>query len=37
VLIPAWHGAANYAWFIGMGLGFALHVLFARKPQQRAA
>ncbi|RYF24828.1 MAG: NCS1 family nucleobase:cation symporter-1, partial [Comamonadaceae bacterium] len=25
VLIPAWRGAANYAWFIGMGLGFVIY------------
>lgn len=31
VLIPAWHAAANYAWFIGMGLGFAIYTLLNRK------
>ncbi|SDC26933.1 nucleobase:cation symporter-1, NCS1 family [Variovorax sp. CF079] len=32
VLIPAWRGAANYAWFIGMGLGFVIYALLNRKP-----
>jgi len=31
VLVPAFHAAANYAWFIGMGLGFVLHALLSRK------
>ncbi len=30
VLVPALHGAANYAWFIGMGLGFVLHALLSK-------
>ena len=31
VFVPAWRGAANYAWFIGMGLGFILYALFNRR------
>lgn len=31
VVIPAWRGAANYAWFIGMGLGFVIYSLLAKK------
>lgn len=31
VFVPAFHAAANYAWFIGMGLGFVLHALLSRK------
>ncbi|MDR6537092.1 NCS1 family nucleobase:cation symporter-1 [Variovorax soli] len=31
VLIPSWRGAANYAWFIGMGLGFVIYALVNRK------
>jgi nucleobase:cation symporter-1, NCS1 family len=31
VLVPALHGAANYAWFIGMGLGYAFYVVLNRK------
>jgi len=30
VLLPALHGAANYAWFIGTGVGFAAYVLLNR-------
>lgn len=31
VFIPAWRPAANYAWFIGMGLGFVFYALLNRK------
>ncbi|WP_370682614.1 NCS1 family nucleobase:cation symporter-1 [Comamonas sp. GB3 AK4-5] len=31
VLIPAWQAAANYAWFMGMGLGFSIYTLLNRK------
>lgn len=31
VFIPAWRPAANYAWFIGMGLGFLFYALFHAK------
>lgn len=31
VLVPAWRGAANYAWFIGMGLGFVIYALLSRR------
>ncbi|SFN33693.1 Permease for cytosine/purines, uracil, thiamine, allantoin [Variovorax sp. OV329] len=31
VLIPALHGAANYAWFIGMGLGFVSYLMLSRR------
>jgi NCS1 family nucleobase:cation symporter-1 len=31
VLVPAWRGAANYTWFIGMALGLVLHVVLSRK------
>ena len=31
VMVPALRGAANYAWFIGMGLGYVLYVLMNRK------
>ncbi|MBS0445587.1 MAG: NCS1 family nucleobase:cation symporter-1 [Proteobacteria bacterium] len=31
VVIPALHGAANYAWFIGMGLGYAFYIALNRK------
>ena len=31
VLIPAWRGAANYTWFIGMALGLVFYVLLNRK------
>lgn len=31
VLIPSWRGAANYAWFIGMGLGLAIYALLNRR------
>lgn len=31
VVVPAWRPAANYAWFIGMGLGFVFYVLSNRK------
>ncbi|MFZ1180600.1 MAG: NCS1 family nucleobase:cation symporter-1 [Herbaspirillum sp.] len=31
VLIPAWRGAANYSWFIGMGLGFIIYTVLNRK------
>lgn len=31
VLVPAWRGAANYAWFIGMGLGFVIYAALNRK------
>ena len=31
VFIPAWRPAANYAWFIGMGLGFAFYALLNAK------
>jgi NCS1 family nucleobase:cation symporter-1 len=27
VLVPFLHGAANYAWFIGTGLGFVFYLL----------
>jgi NCS1 family nucleobase:cation symporter-1 len=30
VMVPALRGGANYAWFIGMGLGFVLYVLLNR-------
>ena len=30
VLIPSWRGAANYSWFIGMGLGFVFHAVLNR-------
>jgi len=33
VVVPALQAAANYTWFIGMGLGFVLYLLLAsRKP-----
>ncbi|WP_017761381.1 NCS1 family nucleobase:cation symporter-1 [Pseudacidovorax intermedius] len=31
VLVPAWRGAANYAWFIGMGLGFVIYAVLSRR------
>jgi NCS1 family nucleobase:cation symporter-1 len=31
VFIPAWRPAANYAWFIGMGLGFVFYALLNAK------
>lgn len=31
VLVPAWRGAANYAWFIGMALGLVIYTLLHRK------
>jgi len=31
VLVPALQGAANYAWFIGMGLGLIIYTLAARR------
>jgi nucleobase:cation symporter-1, NCS1 family len=31
VIVPDWRVAANYAWFIGMGLGFAFYALLNRK------
>lgn len=31
VVIPALHGAANYAWFIGMGTAFVIYALLNRK------
>ena len=31
VFIPAWQAAANYAWFIGMGLGFVRYLVATRK------
>jgi NCS1 family nucleobase:cation symporter-1 len=30
VMVPTLRGAANYAWFIGMGLGFVLYALLNR-------
>ena len=30
VIIPSWRGAANYAWFIGMALGFLIYVVLNR-------
>lgn len=30
VMVPALRGGANYAWFIGMGLGFVVYVLLNR-------
>ena len=29
-MVPTLRGAANYAWFIGMGLGFILYALLNR-------
>jgi NCS1 family nucleobase:cation symporter-1 len=31
VLVPTLRGAANYAWFIGMGLGYVIYVALNRK------
>jgi NCS1 family nucleobase:cation symporter-1 len=31
VIVPDWRGAANYAWFIGTGLGFIFHALLSTK------
>ncbi|WP_127902327.1 NCS1 family nucleobase:cation symporter-1 [Solirhodobacter olei] len=31
VLVPALHVAANFTWFIGMGLGFSIHLVLARR------
>jgi NCS1 family nucleobase:cation symporter-1 len=31
VVVPSWRGAANYAWFIGMGLGLVIYVFLNRK------
>ena len=31
VIVPAWRGAANYAWFIGMALGFVIYAAINRK------
>ncbi|HEY2254236.1 MAG TPA: NCS1 family nucleobase:cation symporter-1 [Variovorax sp.] len=31
VFIPVLHGAANYAWFIGMGLGFVIYMLLSAR------
>lgn len=31
VLLPVLHAAANYAWFIGMGVGFAAYAVLSRK------
>jgi NCS1 family nucleobase:cation symporter-1 len=31
VIVPDWRGAANYAWFIGTGLGFIFHALLSQK------
>jgi nucleobase:cation symporter-1, NCS1 family len=31
VLVPSLHVAANFTWFIGMGLGFAIYLVLARR------
>jgi len=31
VIVPALQGAANYAWFMGMGLGFIIYIILSRK------
>ena len=31
VLVPDWRGAANYAWFIGMGLGLVIYAALHRR------
>lgn len=31
VLVPEWRAAANYAWFIGMGLGLVIYAALHRK------
>ncbi len=31
VVVPAWQSAANYSWFIGMGLGLVIYTLLNRR------
>ncbi|RYF68956.1 MAG: NCS1 family nucleobase:cation symporter-1, partial [Comamonadaceae bacterium] len=31
VIVPSLRGAASYAWFIGMGLGFVIYLALNRK------